>query len=242
MLVSHIKRFIYTKTIKTAGTSIEAYFEPYCVPKDGWAFSPDCDEYIGETGIVGCRGRNRQSRTWYNHMSAKAIKKQLGSKLWKEYFKFCVVRNPFDQLVSAFHYREWVYTQGQRQGNGQFPRSRTLKGSSEEFLATIQHQSSIERFRTWIAWGGAIGDRNKYLINGKFCLDYFIRFEQLQADVQHVCTVLDIPFQPDNIMRLKSGTRPKEFSLRDYYDTKTIDLVTQAYALELDRFGYEPPS
>jgi hypothetical protein len=31
MLVSHLKKFIFTKTKKTAGTSVESVFEPYCM-------------------------------------------------------------------------------------------------------------------------------------------------------------------------------------------------------------------
>jgi hypothetical protein len=31
MLVSHQRKFIYTKTVKTAGSSVESYFEPYCI-------------------------------------------------------------------------------------------------------------------------------------------------------------------------------------------------------------------
>ena len=34
MLISHPKRFIYTKTVKTAGTSVEVYFEPWCREED----------------------------------------------------------------------------------------------------------------------------------------------------------------------------------------------------------------
>lgn len=33
MLISHRKRFIFTKTAKTAGTSVESYFEQYCMPE-----------------------------------------------------------------------------------------------------------------------------------------------------------------------------------------------------------------
>ena len=32
MLVSHARKFIYTKTLKTAGTSVEVFLEPYCRP------------------------------------------------------------------------------------------------------------------------------------------------------------------------------------------------------------------
>lgn len=238
MLVSHRKRFIYTKTVKTAGTSVEAYFEPYCVPEGTWTFSHDCDEYVGETGIVGRRGKNRKGEDWFNHMAAETIKEQVGDRTWNDYFKFCVIRNPFDKLVSAFHYFEDKYERNKKR----FPRVRRLNDHGDKFLDAIKDQSPIERFRIWIAWGGGVGDRNKYIINNEFCLDYFIRFESLQSDIQQVCETLDIPFQPENILRLKSGTRPRDFSLSDYYDAKTIELVTQQYALEIDRFGYEPPA
>lgn len=238
MLISHRKRFIYTKTIKTAGTSVEAYFEPYCFPENAWEFSHDCGEYTGETGIVGRRGSDKQGSTWFNHMSAKLVRKQIGDTIWNEYFKFCVVRNPFDQLVSAFHYRESKYDPNTKK----FPRSRTFRDSNEKFLAAIHDKSPVERFRIWIAWGGVVGDRNKYMIDDEFCMDYFIRFESLQTDIQQVCATLDIPFEPEKMMRLKSGTRPKELRLSDYYDAKTIDLVVQQYHREISRFGYEPPA
>jgi len=237
MLVSHRKHFIYTKTLKTAGTSVEVYFEPYCFPEGEWIFSHDCDEYVSETGIVGCRGRKRSDETWFNHMSAKAIKKQLGNTLWRDYFKFCVIRNPFDKLVSAFHFYEYRFDQHQER----FPRARRLNGQQAQFLDAIRNKSPIERFRLWIEWGGGLSDRKTYLINGKLCMDYFIRFESLQADIQEVCNRLDIPFEPEKIMQLKSGTRPEEYCLDDYYDAKTIAIVSQQYDLELKHFGYELP-
>ena len=36
MLVSHARKFIYTKTLKTAGTSVEVFLEPYCRPPAKW--------------------------------------------------------------------------------------------------------------------------------------------------------------------------------------------------------------
>ena len=55
MLISHRKRFIYTKTVKTAGTSVESYFEPYCMREGEWSFSHSRAEYVSEAGIVGIR-------------------------------------------------------------------------------------------------------------------------------------------------------------------------------------------
>ncbi|KPA10844.1 hypothetical protein MHK_008953, partial [Candidatus Magnetomorum sp. HK-1] len=46
MLVSHRHKFIYTKTFKTAGTSVESYFEPFCMNDGEWSRSHPRDQYI----------------------------------------------------------------------------------------------------------------------------------------------------------------------------------------------------
>jgi len=103
MLISHKCGFIFTKTVKTGGTSVESYFEPFCMNEGEWTFSHERKEYISEYGIIGHRGQPG-NYTWYNHMPAKEIKEKIGESIWKNYFKFCVIRNPFDKLVSEFYF------------------------------------------------------------------------------------------------------------------------------------------
>lgn len=38
------------------------------------------------------------------HQSTQSVKANLGDDLWKNYFKFTVVRNPIDQIVSNYFY------------------------------------------------------------------------------------------------------------------------------------------
>ena len=91
MLVSHRTNFIYTKTVKTAGTSVESYFEPYCMNEGEWEFMHLRDKYVSEAGIIGARGKNARDDIWWNHMPAVQIETLLGSETWEQYFKFCVV-------------------------------------------------------------------------------------------------------------------------------------------------------
>src|SRR5689334_12041430 len=107
MLISHRKRFIYTKTVKTAGTSVESYFEPYCMREGEWTFSHAREESVSEAGIVGIRSGEPleiQGVIWWNHMPAKTIRALIGDAVWNDYFKFCIVRNPFDAVVSAYRF------------------------------------------------------------------------------------------------------------------------------------------
>ena len=223
MLVSHRKRFIYTKTAKTGGTSVEVYFEPYCMPEGAWSFAHAREEYVSDTGVIGLRGKNKGGR-WYNHMPAQQIRKQVGDTIWQDYFKFCVIRDPFEKLVSAFHFFE---TRPQ--------------GAAQATAAPSDPAAVVQRFRDWVRLGNTLDDRDKYLIEGNVCVDYFIRYEELHAGVRHVCATLDIPFEPERLPHLKGGFRPANLRLADYYDARTIDLVHRQFRFEIEHFGYAPP-
>ncbi len=220
MLVSHRKRFIYTKTLKTAGTSVESYFEKYCLPRGQWQFSHAREASVRKEGIIGYRGRGKKDPAWYNHMPARQIKEQLGDQLWEDYFKFCVIRNPFDKLLSHFYY--------------------IIR--KEMIDPRLLQADDVASFRNWLKSGGRVIDRDKYLIEGRVCLDYFIRYENLQEGIREVCTRLQVPFEPDQVPRLKTGMRNDQIPLKDYYDAQSISIVKDLYSFELDYFGYDFPS
>jgi hypothetical protein len=81
MLVSHRKKFIYTKIVKTAGTSVESYFEKYCMPEGAWEFAYYREVYDSEEGIIGYRGNNATENKWNNHMPAIEIRDKIGTSI-----------------------------------------------------------------------------------------------------------------------------------------------------------------
>ena len=240
MLVSHRKRFIFTKTDKTAGTSVESYFEKYCMPEGAWEFKHTRDEHVSEAGVIGYRGRQAHLRQWHNHMSAEAIRSNIGDEDWNSYFKFTVIRNPFSKLVSAFTFISKL--EQNRPVTERLKRIvRNLRGKGSP-IDRVKGSSDVDRFRSWIRNGGAILDRDRYFIDGEICVDYFIRFEDLAAGVKHVCEDVDVPFEPENMPTLKSGSRDKKVPVKDFYDEETEEAVKELYAFELKHFGYEMPS
>ncbi len=239
MLISHRKQFIFTKTIKTAGTSVESYFEQYCMPEGEWHESHTRDEYISEAGIIGYRGLSPGGSIWYNHMSAERICDLISQDIWDCYFKFTVVRNPFDKLISRFVMREKAkqyYSYIQR-----------LNAFAKQILDIgapidrVKGKTEIERFRCWIRKGGAVIDRDKYIIDGQECVDYFIRFENLHKGMKHVCNHLSIPYEPLRIPEFKKRKEHHSIQIRDYYDHETEQIVQKLYYWELERFGYDLP-
>lgn len=75
----------------------------------------------------------------------------------------------------------------------------------------------IERFRSWINNGATPVDRDKYMIDGEACVDYFIRFEHLRDDIAKVCGKRGIPFEPERIPECKKGHRPEDIAVKAYY-------------------------
>jgi len=217
MLVSHRYKFIYTKTVKTGGTSVESYFEKYCMKEGEWQFSPSREEYISEHGIIGYRGTNKGNAIFYNHMPAQRIKALVGDKTWNEYFKFCVIRNPYDKLLSAFFFHFDIL-------------KNNVAGTKEQL---------IERFRNWIKSGdGLTTDRNKYAINNRICMDDFMRTESILMDMERICKQIGVPFVPDELPRLKSGFKPADVSLHEYFDLEIDTIVRKHFAFEFEVFGY----
>lgn len=104
-----------------------------------------------------------------DHKSASKIKKQLGENIWNEYFKFTFVRNPFEKIVSQYHYNRHKWG---------------LKDSTfKEYVKTWSDGQKISTFP----------QLNLFYIDEK--LDFIGRFENFQEDFNIVCDKIGIPQQ-----------------------------------------------
>jgi hypothetical protein len=221
MLISHTHRFVFTKTKKTGSSSVASYFEPLCMRPGEWVQSDNRPEYESETGAIGFRGPEYKTTEWrwWNHMPAKMIRQRLGAERWDSYFKFCVVRNPYDKAISAYFFFTSIH-----HPNG--------------LPAATDHR---ERFEEWLQSGELPIDRNIYTIDGQLAVDRVVRYESLVSDLPEVCQRLGVPWQPERLARFKSGIRPIEATPDRLYTDRARRLVEQAYAFELAHFGYSFP-
>lgn len=93
MIISHKHKFIFIKTVKTAGTSIEIFLSQHCGPLDVVTpIIPHVEPHFA-----------RNFENYYNHMPAFQIRQNIDPNIWQSYFKFCVERNPWDKTLSYYH-------------------------------------------------------------------------------------------------------------------------------------------
>ncbi len=207
VLVSHNHKFIFLKTRKTAGTSVEMALEHVCAPA-GHVAAEKTPTRMSEQGIIGSRispitlppQPALEKGLWYNHKSAKEIREDLGVERFERYLKITTVRNPFDRCVSAFH---WLRK----------PESAKAKNFAE-LRQKFQDFILAEKWKT---------DTHNALIKGEYIIDRTLRFETLKPEL---AKDLNIAVNINAMPHVKSTheTR-KDYAVADYYNQACIDTV-----------------
>ena len=121
MILSHKHRYIFIKTRKTAGTSIELALSVNCGPNDVITLQDQSNDVkiqsdlryktaqnckIKPTGILGhIKSLLGFDKSYFHHISAYKIRRIIGEEIFSNYHKFCVVRNPWDRVVSTYFWR-----------------------------------------------------------------------------------------------------------------------------------------
>jgi hypothetical protein len=225
MIISHSQRYIFIKSEKTAGTSVEAALSKHCTGDD--MVTPLGDYWFNrdEKGAWVHSAMNAEG--FSQHDPAAEVKRKVPPQIWMNYFKFSIARNPWDRVVSYYSWdarirkhlqptRRWYHRLGV---------------PFDEFRETRQ------LFHQYVASGGWTTNDRFYLIDGALCVDFVIRYERLADDLVEVCRRLGVPDVA--LPHLKSGMRKGGHAYVDYYDEPSRRIVAERHHNDIHLFGYE---
>lgn len=174
---------------------------------------------------------------WQDHKDLARYRAELPAETFRNYFKFAIVRNPWERLLSEYNY--------------QLRKSRPAASKLHVFDA----RGARRGFAAWVeaafteparyaagSWGGEVSPGihrfspqvDWISLDGAIAVDFVARLEQLEDDFRFIRGVIGMPRR--ELPRLNPRFH---FHYSWYYDQATRDRVAGYYAADLAAFGYE---
>ncbi len=223
VIISHKHRFIFVKTRKTAGTSIEVLLG--AIAGDDAVVTPVDPPVAGHVARnykipsttarallwrIRRRARGTNNPAYFNHISLQGIRRQLGRRRADAYFTFCFERNPWDKVVSGYFFAK---------GRG-------------EFDGTL---------REYVLHGDLPSDFDKYSLDGATVgVDFVGRYEHLEDDLRRAFDRIGLE-HPVSLTREKGNYRPADARTDVLFDDEMSRRVEAVFAREIRAFGYSRP-
>jgi hypothetical protein len=228
MILSHKYRFIFIKTNKTAGTSIEIALSKFCGEDDIISPNEPEDEILRHNmggrapqhylsplsdyrliDIYRYIARQRKKHRFYHHMPAAEIKAWVGDDIWNSYYKFCVERNPWDRVISFYYWRL------KKKPN------QTITEFIDAGLPQVLHNNGY----------------GLYTIDDAVVVDRVCLYENLEQELETVRNWLNLP-EKLVLPKAKASRRQDRRNYRDTFSREDRDKIAKMFSREIDLFGY----
>ncbi len=213
MIISRGRRYIFVHAPKTGGTALALALEARAM-KD--------DILIGDTPKAQRRrGRLKAlqpaGRLW-KHATLADVEGVVSGDEMRDYFVVMLVRNPWDRLVSYYH---WLREQG-------FDHPSVRLANTLDFSDFINHAQTAASIRAW-PFGRYVQDG----VGAEHC-NSFVRLEHLEEDLAPFEAHLGFRLSP--LERVNASDRGPNY--RAYYTDRDSESVAQICAQDIARFSY----
>ncbi|OGT80595.1 MAG: hypothetical protein A3H91_16935 [Gammaproteobacteria bacterium RIFCSPLOWO2_02_FULL_61_13] len=204
-MISHEKKCIFIHIPKCGGGSVENLIW-------GWPRRTS-DLWMGFVSEY----HNKYQTGGLQHLLGTQIRQEFGNEIFSAYFKFAIVRNPWDRLYSQYHYMK------QRRDLREFI-GMNEQDDFKRYLELIQRRNHVQ----WEHQCRFICDEN-----GEFLVDFLGRFENFDNDVGVILNRLGM--EPRELPRVN---RTEHGPYYEAYDAEDIDLVGSLYRDDIRLLAY----
>lgn len=220
MILSYRHRFLFLKTKKSAGTSLEIALSGICGPDDIITVISREDQEVRERlGFLGPqnhiirdvrneRGGVSRANKFFNHMSYREVKERLPDLNLDEFFVFAVERDPVDRMMSLYHF----------QGGPE------RHGTLDDWL---EHPKS-QKFLGW----------DLYHDEGKCVADKIYFFEELESACEDLSARFGVRVQLPEYKAKGMFRKSRELPI---LSEKVKRWLRENFAREYAAYHYEPP-
>ena len=142
------------------------------------------------------------------------------------YFKFTFVRNPWDRLVSAYHF---LLAGGMNANDSNWGRDNlTQYVDFNDFVKNWLNEKNVNTYIHFIP-------QHRYVesSNGVVKVDFVGKTETLSKDIEVVTQKLG------KQIHLEKTNESKHGLYIDYYNQASIDIVSRVYQRDIELFGYK---
>jgi len=151
-------------------------------------------------------------------MTARDLKTLLGEDIWSKYFKFSIIRNPYEKAISAFFFQKHWHEQ-------------------TDYIEKNEEKARTD-FNSFIEQGKFKSDRGIYIIDGQSSVDHMLRYEHLTDDLARLSDRLSLGLLK-SMPVFKTGIRPKFATIETMITPNIAAAIETECRYEFDTFGYK---
>ena len=247
MIISHKHKFIFIKTFKVSGTSMEIALSNYLGDKDIATpinleeeiirfkktktfpknYLDNVNEEIKYNRLIKKLTKMRLSKKklnileqdkekrfskmiYHNHMSAIEIRRRVGRKIWNNYFKFTIERNPYDKVISFMFFAN---------------RFKKINNISSEINKTI----SLKKYLNYPLY---LDSNNKKIV------DFIINFSALNKGILYIQKKLKFDLKK-YYFKTKNYTRKDKRNFKNILDKDQMKNIYNDSKVEFKIMGYK---
>ena len=156
------------------------------------------------------------------HIPAVQFRQAIGHQIWDSIYKFSFVRNPWDRVLSFYHYRIKV------------KRIHDINISFREYVLQLgEANENTPGFMFQVTRYGAYN--YLYDQNDNLLVDYVGKYETRENDLKVISEKIGASMLGSLHVQKAS---PDNSHYSNYYDDETIDVIYNLYRRDIEAFNY----